>query len=79
MTPVTHGYINNPSQQSLLVHFDNFTNNYTTKTLEHMHYPYYIIHPTQPIIKKYVEILLHYRWLFIKGNVIIGEWGIFGV
>ena len=20
-----------------------------------------------------------YRWLFIKGNVIIGEWGIFGV
>ena len=29
--------------------------------------------------KKYAEILLHYRWLFIKGNVIIGEWGIFGV
>ena len=28
--------------------------------------------------KKYVEILLHYSWLFIKGNVFIGEWGIFG-
>ena len=28
--------------------------------------------------KKYVEILLHYRWLFIKGDIIIGEWGIFG-
>ena len=30
-------------------------------------------------MKKYVEILLHYRQLFIKGDVIIGEWGIFGV
>ena len=29
--------------------------------------------------KQYVEILLHYRWLFVKGDVIIGEWGIFGV
>ena len=28
--------------------------------------------------KKYAEILLHYRLLFIKGNVFIGEWGIFG-
>ena len=28
--------------------------------------------------KKYVEILLHYRWLFIKGNIFIGEKGIFG-
>ena len=28
--------------------------------------------------KKYAEILLCYRWLFIKGNVFIGEWGIFG-
>ena len=28
--------------------------------------------------KKYVEILLHYRQLFIKGDVFIGEWGIFG-
>ena len=27
--------------------------------------------------KKYAEILLCYRWLFIKGNVFIGEWGIF--
>ena len=34
------------------------------------------IHSTLPI-KKYVEILLHYRWLFIKGGVFIGEWGIF--
>ena len=24
--------------------------------------------------KKYAEILLRYRWLFIKGNVFIGEW-----
>ena len=38
------------------------------------------IHSTLPIMKKkYAEILLHYRWLFVKGNVIIGEWGIFGV
>ena len=29
--------------------------------------------------KKYAELLLHYRQLFIKGNVIIGEWGVFGV
>ena len=28
--------------------------------------------------KKYAEILLHYRWLFVKGDVFIGEWGIFG-
>ena len=28
--------------------------------------------------KKYAEILLCYRWLFIKGNVFIGELGIFG-
>ena len=25
---------------------------------------------------KYVEILLHYRLLFVKGNAFIGEWGI---
>ena len=37
------------------------------------------IHSTLPITKKYVEILLHYRQLFVKGNVIIGEWGIFCV
>ena len=29
--------------------------------------------------KKYADILLRYRWLFVKGNVIIGEWDIFGV
>ena len=28
--------------------------------------------------KKYAEILLCYRQLFVKGNVFIGEWGIFG-
>ena len=28
--------------------------------------------------KKSAEIFLHYRWLFIKGNVFIGEWEIFG-
>ena len=28
--------------------------------------------------KKYAEILLRYRRLFIKGDVFIGEWGIFG-
>ena len=28
--------------------------------------------------KKYVEIFLCYRQLFIKGNIIIGEWEIFG-
>ena len=28
--------------------------------------------------KKYAENLLHYGWLFFKGNVFIGEWGIFG-
>ena len=25
-----------------------------------------------------MEILLHYRQLFFKGDVLIGEWGIFG-
>ena len=24
-------------------------------------------------------MFLHYRWLFGKGNIIIGEWEIFGV
>ena len=28
--------------------------------------------------KKYAEILPCYRWLFINGNVFIGEWGILG-
>ena len=39
----------------------------------------YKLHSTLPIMKKCVEIFLHYRWLFIKGDVIIGEWRIFGV
>ena len=26
-----------------------------------------------------MEIFLHYRWLFVKGNVLIGECEIFGV
>ena len=38
-----------------------------------------LIHSTLPITKTYVEILLHYRQLFIKGDIIIGEWTIFGV
>ena len=25
-----------------------------------------------------MEILLHYRQLFVQGNVFIGEWGVFG-
>ena len=29
--------------------------------------------------KNYAENLLHYRWLFVKGNVIVSVWGIFGV
>ena len=38
------------------------------------------IHSTLSIMKKpYTEILLHYRQLFIKGKIIICEWGIFGV
>ena len=28
--------------------------------------------------KKYAEILLRYRWVFIKDDVLIGDWGIFG-
>ena len=28
--------------------------------------------------KKYAEILLRYRWLFVKADVFIGEWRIFG-
>ena len=28
--------------------------------------------------KKYAEILLCYRWLFVKGNVFISERGVFG-
>ena len=40
---------------------------------------YTYIHSTLPIMKKkYAETLLHYRWLFVKGNVFIGEWGILG-
>ena len=39
-----------------------------------------VVHSALPITKKkYAEILLHYRQLFIKGNVIIGKWGIFGM
>ena len=37
------------------------------------------VHSTPPIMKKYAEILLYYRQLLIKGDIIIGEWGIFGV
>ena len=38
-----------------------------------------MVHSTPPIMKKkYAEILLHYRWLFIQGDLFIGEWGIFG-
>ena len=38
------------------------------------------LHSTPPIIlKKYAEIFLRYRRLFVKGDVNIGEWGIFGV
>ena len=33
-----------------------------------------VVHSTLPITKKYVKILPHYRWLFIKGDVFIGEW-----
>ena len=37
------------------------------------------VHSTLHITKKkYAEFLLHYRWLFVKGNVFVGEWGIFG-
>ena len=36
------------------------------------------LHSTLPIMKKYAEILLRYKQLFIKGNIFIGEWGIFG-
>ena len=37
------------------------------------------VHSTLPIKKKkYVEILICYRQLFIKGDVFIGEWEIFG-
>ena len=28
--------------------------------------------------KKYAEILLRYRQLFVKGDVFIGEWDVFG-
>ena len=37
------------------------------------------IHPTLPEMKKkYVEIFLHYRQVFVKGDIFIGEWEIFG-
>ena len=29
--------------------------------------------------QNYAEIFLCYRWLFVKGKVIIDDWGIFGV
>ena len=36
------------------------------------------VHSTPPITeKKYAEILLRYRQLFVKGEVFISEWGIF--
>ena len=40
---------------------------------------FHAIHLTLPITKKkYAENLLHYTQLFLKGNVFIGEWGLFG-
>ena len=36
------------------------------------------IHSTLPKTKKYVEIFLQYRWLFIKGAIIVGEWEMVG-
>ena len=37
------------------------------------------VHSTPSITKKkYAEILLRYRRLFVQGDVFIGEWGIFG-
>ena len=44
----------------------------------HCPVPASYLHSTLPITKKYAEIFLHYRQLFIKGNVFIGEWEIFG-
>ena len=38
------------------------------------------IHSTMPITKKkHAEILLCYRQLYVKGDIIMGEWDIFGV
>ena len=37
------------------------------------------IHSALHITKKYAVILLHYRWLFVEGDIFISEWGIFGV
>ena len=36
------------------------------------------VHSTPITKKKYGEILLRYRRLFVKGDIFIGEWGIFG-
>ena len=38
-----------------------------------------LLHSTLPVTKKYAVILFHYRWLFVKGDIIISEWGIFSV
>ena len=51
-------------------------------------YKYYVIFQTMGMIiytqlllkqnKKYAAIFLCYRWLFIKCDIFIGEWAIFG-
>ena len=35
------------------------------------------VHSTLPIMKKICRDFLHYRWLFIKGDIFIGEQEIF--
>ena len=53
-------------------------------------YKYITLNKKQPVMKenlciffffskKYAENLLHYRQLFVKGDVFIGEWHVFGV
>ena len=48
-------------------------------TIQQRDFPPTLVHSTPPITKnKCAEILLHYRQLFVKGDVFIGEWHVFG-
>ena len=52
--------------------------NHCEKIRSHEHNVKDDIHNTlNSAYNKKMEIFLHYRWLFIKGNVFIGEWEIF--
>ena len=67
--------------------FNLLCTSFFMQVITHLPFIFYItclctlhqVHSTPPITKKkYVEILLCYRWLFVKDDVFIGERHIFG-